>query len=60
MKFTFLFFHVVERFSHRFFKQELERETDPFRRNLLLQQIRDVEQRILDRLNEQRAQVSSI
>ena len=43
--------------NFRFFKQELEREADQFRRNLLLQEIRTVETKILDLLREQRAQI---
>ena len=38
-----------------FFKQELERERDQFRRNLLLGQIRDIEEEILADLRRQRA-----
>ena len=40
-----------------YFKQELERETDPFRRNLLLQEIRRVEQRILELMREERMRI---
>ena len=49
----------MERLEHdlRYFKQELERENDQFRRNLLLQEIRNVETRILDLLREQKAQI---
>lgn len=32
----------------RYFKQELERENDPMRRNLILTQIRNIEQRLLN------------
>ena len=41
----------------RYFKQELERENDPFRRNLLLVEIRNVETRIVDLLKERKAQL---
>ena len=41
----------------RYFRQALETERDQFRRNLLLGQIRDVEQQILNRLRVERAQV---
>ena len=37
-----------------YFKQELERETDPFRRNLLLQEIRRVMQQIVELTQEER------
>jgi hypothetical protein len=50
---------IMERLEQdlRFFRQELENEHDPFRRNLLLSQIRDVEQEIVNLLRQQRAQV---
>ena len=41
-------------FSFSYFKQELERETDPFRRNLLLQEIRRVMQQIVELTQEER------
>jgi hypothetical protein len=41
----------------RFFQQELANERDQFRRNLLLGQIRDVEQEILNLLRQERAEV---
>ena len=44
-------------FYFSYFKQELERETDPFRRNLLLQEIRRVEQRIIELMQEERMRV---
>ena len=49
----------MERLEHdlRYFKQELERENDPFRRNLLLVEIRNVETRIVDLLKERKAQL---
>ena len=49
----------MERLEHdlRYFKQELERETEQFRRNLLLQEIRNVETRILTLIREQKAQI---
>jgi hypothetical protein len=37
-----------------FFELKLERERDPFRRNLLLGQIRDIEEQILADLRRQR------
>ncbi|WP_353079740.1 hypothetical protein [Flavobacterium sp.] len=37
-----------------FFELQLERERDPFRRNLLLGQIRDIEEQILADLRRQR------
>ena len=39
----------------RFFRLQLETERDQFRRNLLLGQIRDVEQQILNLLRQERA-----
>ena len=41
----------------RFFRQELENERDQFRRNLLLGQIRDVQQQILNTLRAERIRV---
>ena len=41
----------------RFFKHELERERNAFRRNLLLQLIAYTEQRILDLLIEERTRL---
>jgi hypothetical protein len=41
----------------RFFRLQLETERNQFRRNLILGQIRDVEQSILNRLRQQRAQL---
>ena len=41
----------------RFFRQELARERDPFHRNLLLGQIRDVEQEIYNRLHRERMEL---
>ena len=38
----------------RFFKVELERENNPFRRRLLLERIAHTEQRILDLMVEER------
>jgi lysyl-tRNA synthetase class I len=40
----------------RFFEQELERERDPFRRNLILGQICEIKQEILNNLRRERAQ----
>jgi hypothetical protein len=37
-----------------FFELELEMESDPFRRNLLLAQIRDIDEQILAYLRRQR------
>ena len=42
----------------RYFKLELERERDPFRRNLLLEQIRDTEQRILNLMRQESARLA--
>ena len=42
----------------RYFKLELSREQDPFRRNLLLVQIRDTEQRILNLMREESARLA--
>jgi phage shock protein A len=41
----------------RFFEGELEKEEDPFKRNLLLGQIRDIKMEILQNLRRERAQV---
>ena len=41
----------------RFFEQELERERDPFRRNLLLGQIGTIKQQILADLRRERIQL---
>jgi phage shock protein A len=41
----------------RFFERELEKEEDPFKRNLLLGQIRDIKMEILQNLRRERAQV---
>ena len=41
----------------RFFEQELERERDPFRRNLLLKQICDIKKEIYKEVREERAQL---
>ena len=40
-----------------FFKSELERETDPFRRNLVLRQIARVEQQILRLMIQEREKI---
>jgi len=40
-----------------FFKFELERETDPFRRNLVLRQIARVEQQILRLMIQEREKI---
>ena len=42
----------------RYFKLELSREQDPFRRNLLLTEIRNTEQKILDLMREESARLS--
>ena len=42
----------------RYFKLELERERDPFRRNLLLVQIRDTEQKILNLMRQESARLA--
>ena len=39
---------------YRFFKQELQRESDKFRRNLLLQEIQKVEQKIVEHLRREK------
>ena len=41
----------------RHFKQELQTENNQYRRNLILEEIRKVEQAILDRILEQKAQL---
>ena len=41
----------------RFFRRELETERNQFRRNLLLGQIRDIQQEIVNLLRAERAQV---
>ena len=41
-------------FSFSYFKQELERETDPFRQNLLLQEILRVKQKRIQLIQEER------
>ena len=41
----------------RFFKVELERENNPFRRRLLLERIAFTEQRILDLMVEERTRL---
>ena len=41
----------------RFFQQELERERDPFRRNLLLKQICDIKKEMYKEVREERAQL---
>ena len=41
----------------RYFRQALETERDQFRRNILLRQIRDVQQEILNQLRAERAQL---
>ena len=38
----------------RYFRYELERENDPFRRNLLLREIARVEQLLLSHIREER------
>ena len=42
----------------RFYKLELAREQDPFRRNLLLVQIRDTEQKILNLMRQESERLS--
>ena len=44
-------------FYFSYFKQELERETDPFRRILLLQEIRRVEQKKIKLIQEERMRI---
>ena len=39
----------------RYFRYKLERENDPFRRNLLLREIARVERLILDHMREERS-----
>ena len=41
----------------RYFRQQLEVERDPFRRNLIIGQIRDVEAEILNLLQQERQQL---
>ena len=41
----------------RYFRYKLERENDPFRRNLLLQEIARVERLILDHMCEERNRI---
>ena len=41
----------------RFFERELEKKEDPFKRNLILGQIRDIKMEILQNLRRERAQV---
>ena len=41
----------------RFFRYELERERDPFRRNLLLREIARVERLLLDHMREERNRI---
>lgn len=41
----------------RYFKLELSRERDPFRRNLLLVQIRNTEEQILDLMRQESARL---
>ena len=41
----------------RFFEQELERERDRFRRNLLLKQICDIKKEMYKEVREERAQL---
>ena len=41
----------------RYFRYELERETDPFRRNLLLQEVARVERLLLDHMREERSRI---
>ena len=41
----------------RFFRLQLENEHDQFMRNILLGQIRDIEQQILNLLRQQRARL---
>lgn len=42
----------------RFYKLELAREQDPFRRNLLLVQIRDTEQKIVNLMRQESERLS--
>ncbi len=44
-------------FSCRFFKQELQRETDNFRKKLLLREIQSVEQKISDVLRKEKEEM---
>ena len=41
----------------RYFRYKLERENDPFRRNLLLREIARVERLILDHMREERNRI---
>ena len=41
----------------RYFRYKLERENDPFRRNLLLQEIARVERLLLDHMREERNRI---
>ena len=41
----------------RYFRYKLERENDPFRRNLLLREIARVERLILDHMREERSRI---
>ena len=49
----------MDRFEQdlRYFKFELEREDDPFRRNLLLREVTRVEQLIMDHMCEERNRI---
>ena len=49
----------MDRFEQdlKYFKYELERENDPFRRNLLLREIARVERLILDHMREERSRI---
>ena len=49
----------MDRFEQdlRYFKFELEREDDPFRRNLLLREVARVEQLIMDHMCEERNRI---
>jgi len=42
----------------RFFKYQLERENNPFRRNLVLREIARVEQQILDLMRQERDRIN--
>lgn len=52
--YTHYTFHLV-----RFFKRELEREQDPFRRQLLLTEILNCEQRIVRLMREDRERMET-
>lgn len=41
----------------RYFKQELERERDPYRRNLLREELRKAEQKAIDLMREERLRI---